>query len=94
MTPRRSPSAVARSADEGLGHTLAGRGGPRARGVRGTPGRASSGGSLECGGTERALCGAVAELAISQMNLTATGPITAVALTRADCAQAASATFA
>ena len=59
----------------------------------GLPAGLSSGGSLECGGTERALCGAVAELAISQMNLTATGPITAVALSRGDCARAAAAIF-
>jgi len=59
----------------------------------GLPTGLSHGGSLECGGTERALCGAVAELAISQMNLTATGPITAVALSRDDCTRAAAATF-
>ena len=59
----------------------------------GLPAGLSSGGSLECGGTERVLCGAVAELAISQMNVTATGPITAVVLSRTDCARAAAATF-
>ena len=57
------------------------------------PAGLSSGGSLECGGTDRALCAAVAELAISQMNLSATGPTTAVALSRGDCARAAAATF-
>jgi len=59
----------------------------------GLPAGLSSGGSLECGGTERALCGAVAELAIAQMDLTATGSITAVALSRDDCTRAAAATF-
>ena len=59
----------------------------------GLPAGLSSGGSLECGGTERALCGAVAERAIAQMDLTAAGPITAVVLSRGDCSQAAAATF-
>ena len=59
----------------------------------GLPAGITAGGSLECDGTERALCGAVAELAIAQMNLTATGPITAVVLAGGDCAQAANANF-
>jgi hypothetical protein len=57
------------------------------------PAGIATGGSLQCDGTERAVCGAVAELAIAQMNRTATGLITAVALTNVDCVQAARAAF-
>ena len=44
---------------------------------------------LECGGTEPALCQRVARLGIAQMNLTATGPITAVTLESQDCDESA-----
>lgn len=49
--------------------------------------------SLVCGGTEPALCRAVAQLAIAQMNLTATGPITTVTLTQVDCVRTARSNF-
>ena len=49
--------------------------------------------AIECDGTERALCGAVARLAVAQMNLTATGPITQVTLTVVDCARLAQSSF-
>jgi uncharacterized protein YwlG (UPF0340 family) len=49
--------------------------------------------AIECGGTERALCGAVARLAVAQMNLSATGPITRVTLAVEDCERLAKAFF-
>ena len=48
---------------------------------------------VECDGTGPALCDAVARLAVAQMNLTATGPITQVTLTGGDCETLASSTF-
>ena len=59
----------------------------------GLPAGMADSGALKCGGTERALCGAVAELAISRMNLTATGPITVVALVSGDCDRLAVSNF-
>ena len=49
--------------------------------------------SLTCGGAEAPLCQAVARLAIAQMNLTATGPVEAVALEPFDCGKGARANF-
>jgi hypothetical protein len=50
-------------------------------------------GQLECAGTEPELCRAIAALAVAQMDLDATGPITLVALTEGDCEPAAMANF-
>jgi hypothetical protein len=50
-------------------------------------------GSLACGGAEAPLCQSVARLAIAQMNLTAAGPIEAVALESFDCVKGAKSHF-
>lgn len=49
--------------------------------------------ALECDGTELALCQQVARVAVAQMNLTATGPITEVTLETLDCDEAGRANF-
>ncbi len=49
--------------------------------------------ALQCDGTELALCQAVARLAVSRMNLAATGPITHVTLTVGDCGRLARSSF-
>ena len=46
-----------------------------------------------CGGTDAELCTQVSRLAIAQMNLTATGPITEVVLESVDCARTGRAYF-